>query len=191
VPTGDKAELRAKLGWPQDKFIALLVGGGDGMGPLGQTAYAIAQAELDVAVVVVTGRNAKLREQLDAQYWPIPAFIYGFTRDLPDFMRAADVIVTKAGPGTIAEALNAGLPIILYSKLPGQEDGNVDYVVDTETGVWAPKAHQVVATLREWIQNPARREQIAANCRKVARPDAAKLIAQAIAEKLGLPEHGV
>ena len=47
---------------------------------------------------------------------------------MPDFMRASDFIVTKAGPGTIAEALNAELPIILYSKLPGQEDGNVTFV---------------------------------------------------------------
>ena len=49
-------------------------------------------------------------------------------------MRAADIIVTKAGPGTIAEALNANLPIILYAKLPGQEDGNVTFVESEGAG---------------------------------------------------------
>jgi len=77
----------------------------------------------------VAGRNSKLEAELKEQTWENPAFIYGFTREMPDFMRASDVIVTKAGPGTIAEALNAELPIILYDKLPGQEDGNVDYVL--------------------------------------------------------------
>jgi 1,2-diacylglycerol 3-beta-galactosyltransferase len=178
--------LREKLGWPKDRFVTLIVGGGEGMGPIAETARAIADSGLDVALVVVTGRNAKLKVELESQKWPVPAIIYGFTREMPDFMRAADVIVTKAGPGTIAEALNAGLPIILYAKLPGQEDGNVDYVVSTKTGVWAPKAQQVVATLRAWVHDPALREKYAANCRQAARPDAAKQIARAIGEKLGL-----
>ena len=74
------------------------------MGPLGETARAIAASGLDVGLVVVAGRNARLKAELEAHDWPIPFYVYGFTNDLPDFMRAADVLVTKAGPGTIAEA---------------------------------------------------------------------------------------
>ncbi len=128
APVGDKALLRKRLGWPQAKKVILLVGGGEGMGPLAETARAIDESGLDVCQVIVAGRNSKLEAELKEQTWENPTFIYGFTRDMPDFMRAADVIVTKAGPGTIAEALNAELPIILYAKLPGQEDGNVDFV---------------------------------------------------------------
>ncbi len=186
APTGDKTELRNKLGWPTDKFIAVLVGGGEGMGPLAQTARAIDESGLDVAQVVVAGRNERLKASLEQVDWHIPTKIYGFTRDMPDFMRAADVLITKAGPGTIAESLNAHLPIILYAKLPGQEDGNVTYVRETGTGVWAPTPQRVVATLRHWVENPAARQKVVEACRKAARPNSSRSIARLIGEKVGL-----
>ncbi|MCS6993459.1 MAG: glycosyltransferase [Anaerolineales bacterium] len=186
VPVGDKSELRRKLGWPLDKFTAVLVGGGEGMGPLAQTARAINESGLDLFLAVVAGRNERLKHSLEEYFWNIPARIYGFTRDMPDFMRAADVLITKAGPGTIAEALNAHLPIILYAKLPGQEDGNVTYVRETGTGVWAPTPQRVVSTLREWIEQPERRQKFVEACKKAARPDSSRTIARLIGEKLGL-----
>lgn len=186
VPAGNKEELRQKLGWEQDKTIVLLVGGGEGMGPLGKTARVIATSGLDVALVIVCGRNQRLKEHLESLDWLVPVHIYGFTQDLPDFMRAADVLVTKAGPGTIAESLNASLPMILFARLPGQEDGNVSFVVEEEVGVWAPQPNRVVHTLREWVQNPEIRLKYAKNCQRAARPDAARQIARAIGETLEL-----
>ncbi|HKJ38869.1 MAG TPA: glycosyltransferase, partial [Anaerolineales bacterium] len=112
-PKGRKSTQRKKLGWPVDKPIVLMVGGGDGMGPLETTAYEIDASGLDLSLVIVCGRNQKLKATLEKHEWENPVFIYGFTKDMPDFMRASDFIVTKAGPGTVAEALNAELPIIL------------------------------------------------------------------------------
>lgn len=186
APAGNKPSLRARLGWPTAKPVVLLVGGGDGMGPLGKTARAIDESGLDVALVIVCGRNEKLKAQLERQSWDNPVFIHGFTRDLPEFMRAADVIVTKAGPGTIAEALNASLPIILYAKIAGQEDGNVTFVESEGAGVWAPKAPLVVRALTRWISRPREREQVAENARRLARPDSAHRIAGMLAERLRL-----
>jgi len=186
APAGDKKALRKKLGWEQDKTIILLVGGGEGMGPLGKTARAIAASGLDVALAIVCGRNQRLKQHLESLDWRVPVHVYGFTRELPDFMRAADVLVTKAGPGTIAESLNAGLPMILYSKLPGQEDGNVTFVMEGKMGVWAPQPKRVVQTLMEWVQQPEIRLQYAENCRRTARPAAAREIARAIGETLEL-----
>ncbi len=191
TPSGDKQALRKKLGWPEDKPAVLLVGGGDGMGPLGKTARAIDESGLDLALIIVCGRNKKLKTSLESQLWENPAFIYGFTRDLPDFMRAADVIVTKAGPGTIAEALNANLPIILYSKIAGQEDGNVTFVEAEGAGVWAPKPQLVVRALTRWICRPREREQVIQNTRRLARPDAARHIARVIGERLKLVEEKI
>ncbi len=192
APVGDKKALRQKLGWWPDAFTVLLVGGGEGMGPLAETAYALDASGLDVALIVVAGRNARLQAELEAYPWRIPTRVYGFTREMPDFMRAADVLVTKAGPGTIAEALIAGLPIILYARLPGQEDGNVTFVQKERVGVWAPRPERVVNTLRRWIENPTVREQFAANCRRAARPQASRLIARFIGAQVGLgPEPQV
>ncbi len=186
-PPGNRAALRARLGWPQEDFIVLLVGGGEGMGPLAATAEAIAEAGLPrTALVIVAGRNARLKAQLEARRWPLPVRVYGYTRQMPDFMRAADVLVTKAGPGTIAEALAAGLPLILYARLPGQEDGNVRYVQAIGAGVWAPNPQQVTATLRDWRFHPERREQVAAASRRAARPQAARTIARLLGAQLGL-----
>ena len=185
----DKAILREKLGWPVDKFIVLAVGGGEGMGPLGQTTRAIADSGLDLAMVVVAGRNARLKASLEKTHWQIPTLIYGFTKEMPDFMRAADVLVTKAGPGTIAEAFNAHLPIILFSKLPGQEDGNVTYTVDEGAGVWAPTPQRVVSALREWVKDPAAREKVIEACKHAARPNSSIDIAHSIGEKLNLKKH--
>ncbi len=150
----DKASLREKYKWQADKFTVLLVGGGEGMGPLAETAHAIDESGLDISLVIVTGRNSKLRKELEEFNWENPTYIYGFVHDMPDFMRASDVIVTKAGPGTIAEALVAGLPIILYAKLPGQEDGNVTYVENRAVGVWAPDPLKVVQTLTRLVLSP-------------------------------------
>ena len=185
-PKGRKSALRKKLGWTLDKPIVLLVGGGEGMGPLGKTAREIDASGLDLGLVVVCGRNQKLKASLEAETWENPVKIYGFTRDMPDFMRASDFIVTKAGPGTVAEALNAELPIILYSKLPGQEDGNVTFVQEEGAGVWAPKPQDVVRALTRWILRPAERKQVIENCRRAGRPEAARTIAGIIGETLGL-----
>jgi 1,2-diacylglycerol 3-beta-galactosyltransferase len=189
VPAGNKGMLREKLGWPKDKTIVLVVGGGEGMGPLAKTARAIAESGLDLALVVVAGRNERLKTSLEKNRWPAQTLIYGFTKEMPDFMRAADVLVTKAGPGTIAEALNAHLPIILYARLPGQEDGNVTYVRECGAGVWAPTPQRVVATLRRWVERGGEREKVVEACRRAARPEAAITIARQIGEKLGLPER--
>ena len=185
-PLGRKSALRKKLGWTLDKPIVLLVGGGEGMGPLAKTAREIDASGLDVGLVVVCGRNQRLKATLEAEAWENPTFIYGFTHDMPVFMRASDFIVTKAGPGTIAEALNAELPIILYSKLPGQEDGNVTFVEEEGVGVWAPKPQEVVRALTRWIMRPAERKQVIENCRRAARPEAARKIARIIGKTLKL-----
>jgi 1,2-diacylglycerol 3-beta-galactosyltransferase len=185
-PVGDRAALREKLGWPQQKPAVLLVGGGEGMGPLERTALAINNARLDITLAVVTGRNKRLKKSLEMVDWRMPTFVYGFVRDMPDLMGAADVLVSKAGPGTISESFIAGLPIILYSKVPGQEDGNVTYVVEQGAGVWAPQPEQVVATLRRWLTHPELRLQTAEASRRLARPDASRLIARAVAEKVGI-----
>jgi 1,2-diacylglycerol 3-beta-galactosyltransferase len=187
-PAGDKRALRKELGWPLDKPIVLLVGGGEGMGPLAKTVHAIDESGLDLGLVVVCGRNEKLRANLESQAWENPAFIYGFTHEMADFMRAADFIVTKAGPGTIAEALNANLPIILYSKVPGQEDGNVTFVVESGAGVWAPKPQLVVRALTRWISRPQERQKVIEYARRAARPDSARRIARVLGERLHLGE---
>jgi len=183
---GNRRALRSGLGWPQDLPVVLLVGGGEGMGPLKETAQAIAHSGLKVALAVIAGRNQPLKKNLENMEWPLPTYIYGFVREMPDFMRAADILVTKAGPGTISEAFNAALPVVLYSRLPGQEDGNVGYTVSEGAGVWAPTPSEIVSALQIWIQQPEERLKAQEACQRLARPHAAHDIAAILAHRLGI-----
>ena len=181
-----KAELRQKLGWEGNLPVALMVGGGEGMGPLGASAKAIDKAGLPVRVAVVCGRNRHLLHELEIHKWRIPHDIYGFLTDMPERMLAADVLVSKAGPGTISEGFIAGLPIILYSRMPGQEEGNVDYVVNEQAGIWAPESELVVAALQRWLSHPEERERTALNSARLAKPHASREIARLLGAKAGI-----
>ena len=153
---------------------------------LEEVSKAIDRRKLPAALVVVTGRNRKLKEKLESLDWNIPIFVYGFVKDMPDFMRAADILVTKAGPGTISEAFIAELPMILYSKMPGQEDGNVDYVLKENAGVWAPEPEQTAEAVQNWLDHPEQRQKAQENCRRLATPKATRRIARMLAAQIGI-----
>jgi 1,2-diacylglycerol 3-beta-galactosyltransferase len=76
--------------------------------------------------------------------------------------------------------------MILYSRVPGQEDGNVTYVVSEGAGVWAPQAEQIVAALHSWIKYPQKRAEAVAACHRLARPQAARQIARILADQVGV-----
>jgi 1,2-diacylglycerol 3-beta-galactosyltransferase len=189
----DKTEAKRALGWRLDKPAILMVAGGDGMGPLYETTRAINEKRLDSQLIVVTGRNKVLKEKLEAGEWHQPTQIYGFTREMPRMMAAADILVTKAGPATISEACIAGLPMILSDAIPGQETGNVDYVVENNAGVYAPDPDVVASTVEQWLkEGEAGLRRRAENARRLGRPNAVWDIASEVwdyAHRPSIPTH--
>ncbi len=95
--------------------------GGEGGGKLLSTALALARAKLPIEMVVVCGRNEPLEQKLTelSASLPTPMHVLGFTDKIPEYFRAVDLLVTKAGPGTLAEANAAQLPVIVYDYVPG------------------------------------------------------------------------
>lgn len=174
----DQVALRKELDWPIDKPVILLVGGGEGMGPLERVAHAIDNAHFQASLAVVCGRNQAINARLRQYHWQMPVKIYGFVNNMAELMAAADILVTKAGPGTISEALIAGLPLVMFSHMPGQEEGNIFYVVDQKAGIWAPYPERVVAAVRQWLEHPEERQRAAEACLQIARPQAAREIAR-------------
>ncbi len=180
----DKAAARQELGWDPDLPAVLMVGGGDGMGPLYKAARAINKRSAACQLIIVAGRNKALKAQLDAAHWTHPVHTYGFVTDMPLLMAAADVLVTKAGPATISEACIAGLPMILYDAIPGQETGNVEFVLANDAGAFAPSARSVADTLVEWLADgKAGLTRRAEKARALGRPNAVWEIADAIWEE--------
>ncbi|TMC23316.1 MAG: glycosyltransferase [Chloroflexi bacterium] len=154
LPTDSKEALRRKFDLELDLPVVLLVGGGDGAGGLQTSVRAISQARLPVQLLVVTGRNRRLYAHLQRTRSSlyVPTKIFGFVQNMPELMRASDVIVTKAGPGTICEALACDLPIILSGYIPGQEEGNVDFVTKNNVGILALHPTMLVNELRRLLK---------------------------------------
>ena len=186
----DSAAARAVLGLPEAGRIVLLVGGGEGMGQIERLASAIDGSGLDVAQVVVTGRNAALRRRLEDTAWRTRPSIHGFVTNMPDLMAAADVIVTKAGPHTVMEAMTVGRPVVLSGFVPKQEEGVVQLVLEAGAGVLADSPGKAVEALRSLLEPGADRlASMTAATRRLARPSAAEDIARVV---LGLAQawHG-
>jgi 1,2-diacylglycerol 3-beta-galactosyltransferase len=183
-----KDDARKKLGWNPDLPAILMIGGGEGMGPLFRIARKVNALGAKCQLVIVAGRNEALRQQLEAQQWNQPVHIYPFVTNMPELMAAADLLITKAGPATISEACIAGLPMILSDAIPGQEDGNVIYITENHAGVYAPSPVKVAQAVKTWLdQGPEFLRAAAESARQLARPDAVWEIVDEIWEQAHKP----
>ncbi|PIS30602.1 hypothetical protein COT42_02565 [Candidatus Saganbacteria bacterium CG08_land_8_20_14_0_20_45_16] len=162
-------------------FTILLMGGGEGIGKMGEIVEALRQSNIKAKLIVIAGRNKKLEKKLKtvAKSSALPTEIYGFTDKVPEIMAESDIIITKAGPGTIAEAMAMNLPIIITDWLPGQEEGNVEFVVKENIGRVSREPDKVVEIVKEFMV-PARLAELKQNIKRVSRPQAALGIAREI-----------
>jgi len=145
---GEKRALRRRFGLDEKRFTVLVMGGGAGVGNLERQVRALAWEPYQWQVVVVCGRNEKLRRRLSELRFSTPTLVLGFVDYMPELMRSCDIVVTKAGPGAIAEALATSLPLIITGFLPGQESPNVDFVVESGIGAFAPKGPELFDEVR-------------------------------------------
>ncbi|TKJ29498.1 MAG: galactosyldiacylglycerol synthase [Chloroflexi bacterium B3_Chlor] len=182
-----RAQLRRELGLVEHRFTVLLAGGGEGMGNVFAIARSVAQVSLDLQLLIVTGRNEELRARLEGVSWDVPTRVMGFTDNMPALMHAADLLITKAGPSTICEALACGLPMLISGSLRGQEEGNAEWVVERGAGLLTPTPQEVVGALRELLR-PGKDTLplMAESARQAAKPDAALETARRINDLLGM-----
>jgi len=183
----ERAALRRALGVREDRFLVLLTGGGEGSGGIGRRAAAILRRLPGVDVVAVCGRNRRLRRRLDriATGSGGRLTVTGFTRDMADWLRCSDLVVTKAGPGTIAEATCCGAPLLLTSHVPGQERGNAEIVTRAGAGRRARSVRRLLAEIEDLRADASRLAQMRAASARLGRPGAAAAIAEQIAALAG------
>ncbi|MBI3732411.1 MAG: glycosyltransferase [Chloroflexi bacterium] len=152
------------------------------MGNLMALAEVVQQSVPHLQLLVVAGRNEALRQRMLERTWQGAVHIYGFVRNMPQLMRAADVIITKAGPSTLSEALVCGLPIVISGYVPGQEEGNVRYIVNHQAGYFLSNlATELGALLASRFADDG--EGMAAttlNASALGRPDAAREAARLV-----------
>jgi len=182
-----KQELKRKFGLKPGVPVVLLVGGGEGAMGLRSSVQAISHARLPVQMLIIAGRNKHLYVQLQRirSSLHVPAKVFGFVQNMHEMMRASDVIVTKAGPGTICEALACKLPIILSGYVPGQEEGNVTYVEENKVGSLAYDSVELINILRRLLKPGSELLRLELeNAERISRPGASLDIANCILDFL-------
>jgi len=188
----ERAGLRCALGVGERRFLAVLTGGGEGSGGLARRAAAIVRSFDDIEVVAICGRNRGLRRRLTrlAARAGGRLRVLGFVDNMSDWLHCADVVIAKAGPGTIAEAVCCGAPLLLTSHLPGQETGNVQWVTQAGAGLFAPRRRQLLRALGELRRDPMALTAMRAASAGLGRPGAATVVATLLAGLTGAGPTG-
>src|SRR5581483_9647183 len=99
---GEKHALRRRFGLEEARFTVLVMGGAAGVGGLMNQVRVLSEEAHQWQVIAVCGKNEKVRRRLDEEEFATPTLVLGFVDNMPELMRACDVVVTKAGPGAIA-----------------------------------------------------------------------------------------
>lgn len=177
-----KPEIRHALGWHPDLFTVMAVGSRRVSG-LMDMLHVLNHFGAPLQVVVVAGKDEELYADLQRVEWHVPTFLYLYVSEMPAFMHAADLLISKAGGLTVTEALASGLPMVLIDVIPGQETGNMQYVVENGAGDWVEQPLQFLEVLAHLLQNDrALLRQRAENARRLGRPLAAYEVAELVWE---------
>jgi 1,2-diacylglycerol 3-beta-galactosyltransferase len=175
---GEKHALRRRYGLDETRFTVLVIGGAAGAGNLLKQVRTLAWEQYPWQVVAVCGHNEKLRRRLARVRFATPTLIFGFVDFMPELMRACDVVVTKAGPGAIAEALATGVPVLVTGFLPGQESPNVDFVVESGFGAYTPKEDELLDEVRVLAEGGPTWQEMSRKAAELAHPYASSDIAR-------------
>ena len=187
-----RAELRRSLGIGDRGFVVLVAGGAEGCGGIARQAKAIVTRLPGVRVVTICGRNGRALRTLTALAAGSGGrlMVKGFVSNLADWLRCADLLVTKAGPGMIAEAACCGTPMLLTSHLPGQERGNTEFAVAAGAARRAVGLRDLVREAGLLHRDPDTLRQMRASCATLARRTAAADTAEVIARLAGAAHSG-
>lgn len=156
----DQSLVRQRLGLPQAGNIVLLMCGSMGCGPIEGVARALAEKlPKDAMVVAVCGSNQKLYHAMSQIQNP-RLRVLGYTKNIPEYMDAADLIVTKPGGLSSTEAANKALPMVFLNTIGACETRNFDYFLSRGYALGSSKPEEVVALAVQLAADPRKRQQM-------------------------------
>ena len=151
----DQAAERTKVGLDATRMTGLVLFGGQGARKkMLEIDRRLSQSGLEIQLILICGKNERLLGELRAQARPIPRLVEGFTTNMPYYMQLADFFIGKPGPGSIAEALSMGLPVIVEKNawtLP-QERYNTVWVREKEVGLVVRNFATVVDAVEQLLE---------------------------------------
>lgn len=174
----DRGACRAQMGLA-DRFTVLLTSIAGTPGDVKDLTRQL--AGMGVQIAAVTGKSDRLRKRLESVASETELLkLFGFVDEMQKMMRAADVLVGKAGGLTVSESLAMRLPLIIYNPVPGQEVYNVDFLVNYGAGLFARDEEDVVEKVRFLSSHPTRLEQMSENAGTIGMPGAAQTICERV-----------
>ncbi|NJN67944.1 MAG: galactosyldiacylglycerol synthase [Chloroflexaceae bacterium] len=180
-----QVSARRELGVAEDVFTILVTSGGVGSGRMDELVLDLEQRGADQQLLVVTGKNRALYEKLRLRCRGARTHIYGFVDNMDVLMAASDIVITKAGPGTLMEALVMRRPVLLTTAVGLQEEGNIDFVKAHQVGFSCPTMERMMEAVQALTDRQRYAETVARLADAVPRDGAAQ-----IARMLLGPEWG-
>lgn len=172
----DRATCARELGMDPQRRTLLLMGGGAGVGNLEQVATHLLAQDADFQLIVLAGKNQAALAALQklAAAHPSRLFPQGYTNKVERLMACADLVITKPGGLTTSECLAIGVPMIVHSPIPGQEERNADYLLEQGAALKAVDTVGLEYRVAELLASPSRLAQLRERARALARPHAAR-----------------
>ncbi|MBI6546400.1 MAG: hypothetical protein HY692_06370 [Cyanobacteria bacterium NC_groundwater_1444_Ag_S-0.65um_54_12] len=183
-----RVEARQQLQLMPEHFTILITMGGVAVKNTWRFARDLAASGMAIQIVVVCGRNRLLerRARRIAARSPVPMRIFGFTDQMPLLMEAADVVITKPGPGTIAEAIAKRRPLLvdaIKEPMP-QEKGNLDYISHHGIGDAIERRSDLVKLIRRYMEDKPRYDAVVENMGKLGNSQAVYDLADYIVSQI-------
>ncbi len=173
----EHAKMRRQLGIEPDLRTILFVGSNRVNGIYKNMTY-LEDLKMPFQVIAIAGGNEEMYAKIAARQWKYPVHLEKFVTNMPDWMAASDILVTKAGGLILSEGMAAGLPAILIDNLPGQESGNVRYILEHNAGARVENRYDFLAVLNRWLgNNGAYLKTLTEQVRKIGHPGSALEIA--------------
>ena len=150
----DPVALRKELGLQPDLATAMVLFGGHGSKVMYDITARLDAAGVPLQLILLCGRNEELAAKLRSRKWRMPVNVTGFTKEVHKFMRAADFLIGKPGPGSIAEAMVRKLPVLIECNawtLP-QERYNAEWVIEKRVGIVLKSFQDVAAGVRQMLE---------------------------------------
>jgi len=176
----NREELLAKYGLNNRSPVILISAGSFGVTPLGEVIADFKTIKDEFQVMVVCGRNAELRKDLEGKQKSEPRLkkVFGFVDFMDELMASSDLLITKPGGITVSESIAMGVPMIFIEPIPGQEEANADYFVEHGAGVKARNLPGLLYKLDQLVKDPEKLVEMSKRAKAISRPFAAKTIAK-------------
>lgn len=182
----DRGEVLAGFGLDPGLATILVMGGGLGIGPLAEAVEALGNIGRPCQIIVVTGNNVYLRGKLEqaVQGLANPVRVLGYADNVHELMGSSQMMVSKAGGLSCAEALAAGIPLFILDPLPGQEQRNSRFLSEAGAAVAVNGVGDLAGKIARCLDQPELLREMVLAASRHGRPDSARTAARLIEDRI-------